>query len=298
MGSKKWLILLAFINILAIAGIVYWYVERDTTAPVIMQEQTIVYKENMQEEELLPIMRAVDETDGDVSDSLVVEKIIPNPEEEFATITYGAMDASGNIAKYSVRVEMEVPEPEPEEEVSSGGIFTLEAGEATIDVQNIDVETVLEEVMAEETADGEGLVENPDGEATEDAQAVQGEEAQAQQAGAQEVEQQAQNIQPQNAETPRQQAQNTQPQVNPEEIPVLNFGAGEVKTKKGHNPAWVTVISQLQDNKDNYEYLLQHLVIHGNYTNAEVGAYDVTVSTVDSDGHESAPRALRIIVEE
>ena len=288
MAGKKWLVVLGIVNVLAIAGSIFWYVSRDSKPPVITREEEIIYEETMADEELLQGVTAMDGTDGDVSHTLVVEKVTVNPNSGKAVVTYGAMDRSGNIAKQSFQMEMEEVVVDVMEETpvtnGSGEVFTLEAGEAVIDAETVD-ETVTEETE-EETTEEETTEESTEeeSEGDENDEESQDEDDAEEENGAQEE------------ERPRQ--DNSQPQINQEEIPVLNFGASEVKTKKGYNPAWVTVISQMQDNKDSYEYLLQHLVIHGEFNNAEVGTYDVSVSTVDSDGHESVARAIRIIVEE
>lgn len=281
MAEKKWIIVLGIINVFAVAGIVFWYVSRDNIPPVIAREKENIYVETMSDSQLLQGITAVDESDGDVSDTLVVEKVTINHKNGTALVTCGAMDESGNIAKQSFQMKMQDVNLSAESSLEDAGkdVFTLEAGEAVIGVENIGEEETVEVVETEE----ETTEEISEEETTEENEET-GEE--------QEEEQEEAAVQN------RQETQNAQPQVNPEEIPVLNFGAAEVKTKKGYNPAWVTVISQLQDNKDNYEYLLQHLLIHGDFTNAEVGSYDVSVSTVDSDGHESAARPIRIIVEE
>lgn len=285
MTGKKWLVVLGVVNVLAIAGIVFWYVNRDNIPPVISREEEIIYEESITDEELLAGVVAKDTNDGDVSNTLVVEKITINRNAGNAVVTYGAMDQSGNIAKQSFRMEMKEVASEVVEEATvtnaSGDVFTLEAGEAVIDAETVD-ETVTEETE-EETTEEETTEESSEEEDADNEDSQDEEDAEDENEAREE-------------ERPRQ--DNTQPQINSEEIPVLNFGASEVKAKKGYNPAWVTVISQMQDNKDTYEYLLQHLVIHGEFTNAEVGAYDVSVSTVDSDGNESAARAIRIIVEE
>ena len=288
MAGKKWLVVLGVVNVLAIAGIIFWYINRDNTPPVITREEEIIYEETMADEELLQGVTAMDGTDGDVSHTLVVEKVTVNPNSLNAVVTYGAMDKAGNIAKQSFPMEMKEVMPEviveDSPEPAEGDVFTLEAGEAVIDAETVD-ETVTEETEEETTEEEttEELTEE-ESEGDENDEESQDEDDAEEENGAQEE------------ERPRQ--DNSQPQINQEEIPVLNFGASEVKTKKGYNPAWVTVISQMQDNKDSYEYLLQHLVIHGEFNNAEVGTYDVSVSTVDSDGHESTARAIRIIVEE
>ena len=139
MTGKKWLIILGIINVLAIAGIVFWYVNRDNTPPVISWEGEIIYEDTMSDEELLQGVTALDGNDGDVSHTLVVEKVTINQKTGIATITYGATDNSGNIAKQSVQVEAKITQPVLQEEQvmesTSGEVFSLEAGEAVIDAQ-------------------------------------------------------------------------------------------------------------------------------------------------------------------
>lgn len=272
--GKKWLFVLGAVNVLAVAGIIFWYVNRDHTPPVITQEAEIIYEHTMSDSELLKGAVAYDETDGDVSHTLVVEKITVNHNTGIATVTCGAMDESGNIAKQSFKVTMaesefsnENSESDPPEDV-----FTLEAGEAAngndIEEQTSENETSEE---AEEVGVSEETADNEEAEAT--------------------------NTENDNTDS---EAEGDKPDAEEDNVeqPILTFGAPEVKTKVGSNPAWVTVISQLQDNKDNYEYLLQHLKISGEFTNGTVGSYDVMVSTVDSDGNESVARAIRITVEQ
>ena len=64
------------IDALLLAGCIYLYVNQDRTAPVIsFSNEEIVYTDGMDEEELLSGVSAYDEQDGDVSYSLLVEKI-------------------------------------------------------------------------------------------------------------------------------------------------------------------------------------------------------------------------------
>lgn len=284
MAGKKWLVVLGIVNVLALAGIIFWYVNRDNTPPVIIQEAEIEYKETMSDSELLAGVTAMDGKDGDVSHTLVVEKITINENSGTAVVTCGAMDDSGNIAKQSFRMKMKktVSQAVAEQPVSdpAGEVFTLEAGEAVIDVEDTVEEETTEEETTEETTTEEDAEETEDDEVVEDA----------------EVQEQERPGENPPAEQPNEQSE--QPQVNPHEIPELYFNTGEVVTNLGYNPAWVTVIHYLHDNKDSYEELLKNLKITGDYTNSELGTYDVMVSVVDSDGHESVAKPMKIIVVE
>lgn len=295
MAQKKWLIVLGFINVLLVAAIVFWYINQDNTPPVITQENEIVYDMTMNDSELLEGVAAYDETDKDVSNTLVVEKVTVNQTTGVAMVTYGAMDSSGNIAKQTFRMEMAETEVSIENEVQEN-VFTLAVGEAangteTTDNSNPDGEGTEENEEDSQVTDAEeGEDEESDeGAESEDADTESDEESEDDEEAEAEEEERARE------EAARQRARNPQPSP---EAPVLNFGATEVTTKKGYNPAWVTVISQMQDDKDNYETLLGNLRINGEFTNASIGTYDVTVSTVDSDGNESAARPIRIMVVE
>lgn len=295
MVQGKWLIILGIVNVLAMAGIIFWYVNRDHTAPVITQEAEIVYEEMMSDSELLQGAVAYDEADGDVSHTLVVEKVTVNHNTGIAMVTYGAMDSSGNIAKESFRMAM--TEAESSTEGSAGdraeAVFTLEAGEAAIgnetdsDVEATDAEKTgdtdeSEDVVTDEESEDD---ENPDEESEEESEEESDEEENQGEAA-------------QQTPTPEEEAVIQQQTAEEAERPVINFSAAEVKTNKGYNPAWVTVISQMYDNHDSYEDLLGGIKISGDYNKEEVGNYDVTVTIVDSDGNESEARAIRIIVEE
>ena len=284
MAGKKWLFVLGFVNVLALAGIIFWYVNRDNIPPVIALEEEIVYEESMSDSELLAGITAMDSNDGDVSHTLVVEKVTINENTGIAVVTCGAMDDSGNITKQSFRMKMnktasQAVAEQPVSE-SSGEVFTLEAGEAAIDVEDLTEEETTEEVTEEETTEEETTEET----ATEEAEESEGEQAQ----------QTVQENPP--AQQPAEQSE--QPQVNPHEIPELYFSTTEVITNRGYNPAWVTVIEYMHDNKDSYEELLGNLKITGDFTNSELGTYNVMVSVVDSDGNESTAKPMKIIVVE
>lgn len=284
MTGKKWLVVLGIVNVLALAGIIFWYVNRDNTPPVIMQEAEIEYKEAMSDSELLAGVTAMDSCDGDVSHTLVVEKVTINEKSGTAVVTCGAMDEAGNIAKQSFQMKIKKTASQVVEEkpvnTPSGDVFTLEAGEASIDAEDLTEEETTEEVTEEETTEEETTEET----AMEEAEESEGEQAQ-------------QTVQ-ENPPAQQPADQSEQPQVDPREIPELYFSTTEVITNLGYNPAWVTVIEYMHDNKDSYEELLGNLKITGDFTNSELGTYNVMVSVVDSDGHESEARPMKIIVVE
>lgn len=99
---KKWLIAGAlFVCIVIGGGALYSRYHSDRTAPEISFEGTLKYTDGMTEEELLSDVSAVDEHDGDVSDSLIVESVTVNQAEQTAVVRYAARDSHNNVAKKS-----------------------------------------------------------------------------------------------------------------------------------------------------------------------------------------------------
>lgn len=85
-----------------ISGIYYMNkkLNTDTVAPVFSCESnSITLSVHATEEELLQGITAKDDKSGDVTDSIVIEKISGFVEEGNRVLTYAAIDASGNVAR-------------------------------------------------------------------------------------------------------------------------------------------------------------------------------------------------------
>lgn len=275
MMEKKSLVILAVLNIVLITAITIGYFQVDDQPPVITAEGALIYTKETQESEILSILQAVDKKDGDVSDTLVIEKIIPCAEKNLVWITCGAKDKSNNIVKHTIAVSCDdtyfAKEAEKEE------IFRLVAGEAENMLETSGTMPDEELLSENDLTDTDEPVEE---EEPEDAIREDGDES---------------DEEPDRAEQHR---TDDSPQQETDESPKLVFSSGEVKTKKGYNPAWVTVISALLDDKDTYDTLLGTIKIEGNFDNSVPGSYDVSAYVTDSDGNESAHNPIRIIVEE
>lgn len=70
----------------------------DKTGPEITFKDKMSYQEDMDEEDLLKGVKAYDEIDGDVSDSLMVESVYPVDDTK-VVVVYVAMDSKNNITK-------------------------------------------------------------------------------------------------------------------------------------------------------------------------------------------------------
>lgn len=99
MKGKGITITFFILDILLIALSVYMFMQVDRTAPMItFEENEIVYKSDMDMEKLLEGVTAYDAVDGDVSESLIIEKVSITAEGE-AIVTYAALDSANNVVK-------------------------------------------------------------------------------------------------------------------------------------------------------------------------------------------------------
>ena len=102
---RKIVVILCTLDVILMALSVVLYLDEDRTAPVIhMEEVQMEYREGMSDEELLAGVTAMDETDGDVTGSLVVEQV-SEVGNGTVIVTYGVKDSSGNVGKASRLME-------------------------------------------------------------------------------------------------------------------------------------------------------------------------------------------------
>lgn len=117
-------ILLVLLSVICVIGGVlsgYLYFRGDRQGPEIrFADGSIVYSEE-DPSALLEGVTAVDDADGDVSASLIVEAIYPFEEGKKAKIVYAAMDSSNNVTKMQRVVVWEARE-EPEDDVEEDDV--------------------------------------------------------------------------------------------------------------------------------------------------------------------------------
>lgn len=107
--NKTWKLTLSLIVVvIGLAGV--WFLirsEQDRTPPeIIIESKSDIYDYDMSSEELLNNIYAEDDRDGDVSNSLRIEKIYSD-ENGNVCVVYVARDTSNNVAKINriLRVE-------------------------------------------------------------------------------------------------------------------------------------------------------------------------------------------------
>ena len=90
------------LNIILIVTCVVLLLGRDRKAPVIsFSENDLIYYSGIDNEKLLQGVAAMDAKNGDVSDRIVVEKIVQNKNEDRTVVYYAVTDLDGNAAKAS-----------------------------------------------------------------------------------------------------------------------------------------------------------------------------------------------------
>ncbi len=100
--SRRWTILFTILNIILIILCAVLLIRKDRTAPVIsFSENDLIYYSGVDNSDLLVGVTAVDAVDGDVTDRVVVEKVVQDEEKGRAVVYYAVTDRSGNVAKAS-----------------------------------------------------------------------------------------------------------------------------------------------------------------------------------------------------
>ncbi len=179
MKEKTLGIILGVLNLILIVVCAVFFLEKDKTAPVLTIEPVAyVYEEDLPESILYQGVSAYDEEDGDVTKTIVIEKVVTDRTQGKATITYGACDTSGNVGKATRTLDMPVltliqfpgageadvnTKPQTNvQEVSEEAEETTETAETSTDAvgegEAENVEATEENETAEETT--EGQVEN------------------------------------------------------------------------------------------------------------------------------------------
>ena len=317
MKERTYGIILGILNIVLLIVCGVFFVGKDRNAPeILLPKGSIVYAEEAGTEVLFEGVVAMDEEDGDLTDSVVIEKIVANEEKETASITYGVADSAGNVGKVTCTVTMVVEETEKLSEEEDGTEGSEAEGqdsqESEEDVESLEEDEESGERSSEETNDDteESSGTEDNGEETEEGSSAEENEEDSQEVGDETDTDENANAagnSEESGEADREalptageagnRGQTVASQSNTGR-PTMTFKTREVKVKAGSTPAWVDVLEGLHDDKDDYGTLLKTLKINGEYNKDKAGTYPVTLTIKDSDGNESNAYALKIIVEE
>lgn len=129
---KRIAVIMGLLAVALTGGVIVLSMGADEEGPNITFESDPVYTGAEDTSYLLESVKAVDEKDGDVTDSLRVEKIQVNEDEKEVVVVYIAKDNSNNVAKVSVTIPFDEIDTQKEE---SQDVETVETfAEATPEV--------------------------------------------------------------------------------------------------------------------------------------------------------------------
>lgn len=310
--DKTAAIIFTAVNVILIAVCIVFYVGMDRKCPEFkFQVSSLTYNESMEQVRLLENIMAYDNKDGDVTDRIVIEKMVENKAESSVVVFYAVSDLAGNVAKISrvfpAEFEINAALVSTENENTQGSGEEAQAEDAMQTAGSIS-DNSTEEETGEDNSREENKEEDSEGESTEEDKeedseegAAQGEEAEGE--NREEADREAaarkaadrENEAAANAAAEARAAESAAAQSSKGEKPVITLKTAEVTTAVGTAPAWVEVIGSLKDDRDGYETLFYNLHV-SKYDVNKAGTYKVALTTEDSDGNASDPVTLTIHV--
>lgn len=104
--STMTLLAILMVAVVLFLGYRFWiYTGLDTTGPVITVDEGILQVSvHDPQEALLAGIRAMDDHDGDVTDSVLIESIYGITDDHITTVVYAAFDQAGNVSKMERKV--------------------------------------------------------------------------------------------------------------------------------------------------------------------------------------------------
>ena len=297
--QKSNIVLIALISINIILAVIcgFFYIKKDRTEPKLsFTADDTVYTVGMDTDELIKGMSAIDSKDGDISDRIVVEKILENKDKNVAVVYYAVCDYDGNVAKAS----REFP-----------ARFDLVAGAQVSDSEDAESEEGEEQTEeGDEEADNEELTDEEKTKAEEEAKKAE-EEAKKAEEEAKKAEEEAKKAEEEakKAEEEKKNEEKSEEEKKAEEkkaeeqkkaadaaaaeaarksagAPYIELNYAECKVPIGGGVPWADAIKTLRDDKDGYEPLFRNLVA-SKFDNSKKGDYSVTLFTTDSDKNRS-----------
>lgn len=300
--SGKWAIVFTVLNLILIVVCVVLLLNRDRKAPVLsFSENDLIYYSGIDNEKLLQGVAAMDAKDGDVSDRIVVEKIVQNKNENRAVVYYAVTDLDGNAAKAS-RVFEAVDEVTGNamKDIGMAGfdgdmekVLPADSDNAaSADAENEEQQEDTDETVDTQEEDAEAetspsMSPSPSVSPTPDAAEQRRREQEEADRKAQEEEEERQW-----EEARRKAEEEAAAKAGNPRIVLKNT---TVNATAGQLPAWVDAVGSFQDDKDGYETLFKNLKASKYDVNAK-GDHAVTLTTTDSDGNVSDPVTVTVHV--
>lgn len=291
--KKVPIVVLGFVLIGVLSTSLIIYMHEDKEGPAIQVSiPDITYTEGNDTKELLQGVTAVDTKDGDVSDSLIIESIIPLRQNTTARVTYAAKDKSSRITKKSIiinyiprPVEMTEVTEEMNNEVASVESIKVNDEEIRKDeqkqVDTVGIKTVETLAEKEEVETGKEM-ENT--KSVADNESKENEAAETSEVKTTDVENIKSNKTLEGAELI---------QGDP---PTISLSTTEIKLKIGAILNPFDYVAEVTDDKDSREYIYRRVRIEGFHNMKKAGTYILEYYCTDSDQNRSTSKFLKIYV--
>lgn len=260
---KKFLVVLLVIICIGLgAGVVFLRGSEDNEGPKITFEEgkDTKYSSDMTKDELLQKVKAYDEKDGDVTDSLTVETMYPKNDGKEMTIIFVAKDKSNNVTKKEFTME-----------ASDGNTENPDLG--LIDPDAVDEDAATDSTEADSTDSQDVVVADSADTASADTQ--NGEES---------LEAQAQKTQ-----------EDKIAQLSPQD-PKMYLNTYYVEVPVGTVLDKLSYVKDIQDDVDTTSDLFKKIQITGDVNTGAAGTYELTYYVVDSNGNSSNGAVLTVVV--
>lgn len=253
------MILLCICVVLAVICCVLTITRHNENPYFQSEDVELVYHDGMTEEELLKGLTAHDKEDGELTDRILISS--KRTSEEGLTVTYEVWDSNHDKAVFTRTYETSSSEQGDLEEN-----HTLSAGD---DAQDESESGISEETPSQEDA-AQGENEEPE---TEESPSQSESESEVPQ-GSEEV-----------------------PVAANPEAPVLVLNGNSVEIAAGSSFHYWNYIETLEDDKDDFAYLSNQIVIDGQYDINVPGTYELVFWLMDSDGNSSVRQTFVLTVQ-
>lgn len=272
---KKWLIAIVLLLCFGVGGLTFYMkLSSDGQGPVISCGEDLFYQRGMTQEELLSGVTAVDEADGDVTESLVVESVTENEEKSQAIVVYVARDSKNNITKvrrvlpYSGKKDQESKKETETQKTGFGAEAGAETGTGTKSETGDETGTETQT----ETGIGTGT------ETKSEIGAETGTGTQTETGIETETESESEELNP--------------------GAPIITLTEKQVEIKKGESFNPLEYVAAVVDDYDDKYSLWRDIQISGEYDVNETGKYELYFFVVDSAGNTSNRAKLVLTVKE
>lgn len=291
--DKKYIVLLVLVCGILGGGLFVIRGTMDRVAPEIqLPEVQAEYNLSDTNEVLLKGVTAMDNKDGDVTDSLVVENVFTDDEKGTATVVYVAKDSSNNVTK-ATRYMTWNPENVQTEEVTEEVTEAPETEPKTEKQTEAETEEKSSEDSSEDSSDETELQTENTLSVSEMMHAAQTEEQTEEQT---DVQTDAQTEAPA-ADIPEEDLDAYYEEIFAElspEVPRLRLTNRKLEISVGDTFDPLIYVQSIVDDYDNKYELWRHISIEGEVNTKVPGIYQLIYTATDSSGN-SSNRAMLLV---